>query len=170
MSASNRAAVQRLFIEGLNNRDFSVLTDLFRDCIYHMPLIGELRGEAVSHFYTSLFAAFPDAQRTVEDQVTDDNQTVVTRWTTTGTHLGEFMGIAPTGKRVECPLVVIVHFRDGKLSNEHIYWDQATVLVQIGLLDSSLLPVAGSETAKKLANPSLPANHLIARAKLARKS
>ena len=79
-------------------------------------------------------------------------------------------GIAPTGKRVECPLVVIVHFRDGKLSNEHIYWDQATVLVQIGLLDSSTLPVAGSETAKKLANPRLPSNHLIERAKTGRKS
>jgi carboxymethylenebutenolidase len=76
-------------------------------------------------------------------------------------------GIAPTGKRVECPLVVIVHFRDGKLANEHIYWDQATVLVQIGLLDPSKLPVVGIETAKKVANPRLPANHLIERAKLA---
>ena len=75
-------------------------------------------------------------------------------------------GIAPTGKRVECPLVVIVHFRDGKLSNEHIYWDQASVLVQLGLLDPSTLPVAGIESAKKLANPSLPSNHLIERAKV----
>jgi carboxymethylenebutenolidase len=71
---------------------------------------------------------------------------------------------------VECPLVVIVHFRDGKLSNEHIYWDQASVLVQLGLLDPSSLPVAGSETARKVANPRLPANHLIERAKLQRGS
>jgi carboxymethylenebutenolidase len=77
-------------------------------------------------------------------------------------------GIAPTGKRVECPLVVIVHFRDGKLSNEHIYWDQASVLVQLGLLDSANLPVAGLETARKLADPSLPSNHLIKRAKAGR--
>jgi carboxymethylenebutenolidase len=74
-------------------------------------------------------------------------------------------GIAPTGKRVECPLVVIVHFRDGKLSNEHIYWDQASVLVQLGLLDADKLPVAGVETAKKLADPGLSSNHLIGRAK-----
>src|ERR1700758_3809255 len=79
-------------------------------------------------------------------------------------------GIAPTGKRVECPLVVIVHFRDGKLSNEHIYWDQASVLVQLGLLDPSSLPVAGLETARKLANPRLPSNHLIERAKVERRS
>jgi len=74
-------------------------------------------------------------------------------------------GIAPTGRRVECPLVVIVHFRDGKLSNEHIYWDQASVLVQLGLLEGTNLPVAGLETAKKLADPGLPSNHLIERAK-----
>src|SRR5260370_14277705 len=74
-------------------------------------------------------------------------------------------GIAPTGRRVECPLVVIVHFRDGKLANEHLYWDQASVLVQLGLLDAANLPVAGLETARKLADPSFPSNHLIERAK-----
>jgi len=73
-------------------------------------------------------------------------------------------GIAPTGKRVECGLVVIVHFRGGKLASEHIYWDQASVLAQIGLIDTSRLPVAGAETAKKLADSSLPSNKLIERA------
>jgi carboxymethylenebutenolidase len=77
-------------------------------------------------------------------------------------------GVAPTGKRVECGLVVIVHFRDGKLANEHIYWDQASVLVQIGLLDAATLPVAGGESARKLADPSLPSNDLIRRAQAAR--
>ncbi len=78
-------------------------------------------------------------------------------------------GIAPTGKRVECAIVAIVHFRGTKLFNEHIYWDQASVLVQLGLLDASKLPIAGVETAKKLADPSLPSNHLIQRAANARK-
>jgi carboxymethylenebutenolidase len=72
-------------------------------------------------------------------------------------------GVAPTGKKVECPLVVIVHFREGKLANEHIYWDQASVLVQLGLLDPSSLPVSGVESARKLANPTLPSNQLIER-------
>ena len=49
-------------------------------------------------------------------------------------------GLAPTGKRVELPLVAIVHFRDGKLAHEHIYWDQASVLVQLGLLDPAPCP------------------------------
>ena len=73
-------------------------------------------------------------------------------------------GIAPTGKRVEIPLVVIVRFREGKLAHEHIYWDQASVLVQLGSLDPGTLPVAGVETARKALNPSLPSNVLIRRA------
>jgi carboxymethylenebutenolidase len=59
-------------------------------------------------------------------------------------------GVAPTHRKVEIPLVVVVHFRDGKLKHEHIYWDQASVLVQIGLLDPVLLPVFGQETAAKV--------------------
>ena len=51
------------------------------------------------------------------------------------------------GARVEIPLVVIVKFEGDKLAHEHIYWDQASVLVQVGLLDPTGLPVAGRETA-----------------------
>jgi len=97
------------------------------------------------------------AERLVDEMIFRFTHTIEMDWM--------LPGIAPTGKRVECPLVVIVHFRDGKLSNEHIYWDQASVLVQLGLLDAANLPVAGLETAKKLADPSLPSNHLIERAK-----
>jgi carboxymethylenebutenolidase len=73
-------------------------------------------------------------------------------------------GVAPTGKRVEVPLVAIIRFRDGKLAHEHIYWDQASVLVQLGLIDSSKLPVAGVETARKVLDPTLAANVLMRRA------
>ena len=59
-------------------------------------------------------------------------------------------GVAPTNRRVEVPLVAIVKFRDGKLAHEHIYWDQASVLRQIGLLQDAGLPVCGAETATKV--------------------
>jgi carboxymethylenebutenolidase len=72
-------------------------------------------------------------------------------------------GIAPTGKRVEVPLVAIVRFREGKLAHEHIYWDQASVLVQLGLLDAGTLPVAGVDSARKALDPSLPSNALMGR-------
>ena len=70
-------------------------------------------------------------------------------------------GVEPTGKRVEVPLVGIINFRGDKLYHEHIYWDQASVLVQLGLLDASKLPVAGGETAKKLLDESQPSNTLM---------
>jgi carboxymethylenebutenolidase len=144
--------------------------------VNHIPVLtGGVGREQLREFYSQHFIPKmpPDtqiipisrtigAERLVDEMIFQFTHTIEMDWM--------LPGIAPTGKRVECPLVVIVHFRDGKLSNEHIYWDQATVLVQIGLLDSSLLPVAGSETAKKLANPTLPSNHLIERAKLARSS
>ncbi|WP_429438057.1 dienelactone hydrolase family protein [Paraburkholderia youngii] len=72
-------------------------------------------------------------------------------------------GVAPTGKRVEIPLVAIVKFRGDKLYHEHIYWDQASVLVQIGLLEPEGLPVAGAETAHKLLDETLPSNTLMNR-------
>jgi carboxymethylenebutenolidase len=72
-------------------------------------------------------------------------------------------GVAPTGRKVEIPLVAIVRFQDGRVAHEHIYWDQASVLVQIGKLDPKGLPVAGVETARKVADPTLPSNTLMTR-------
>ena len=72
-------------------------------------------------------------------------------------------GVAPTGKYVEVPLVAIVNFRGNKLYHEHIYWDQASVLVQIGVLDPKGLPVAGKESATKLIDETQPSNTLMAR-------
>ncbi|MEK7319725.1 MAG: dienelactone hydrolase family protein [Pseudomonadota bacterium] len=72
-------------------------------------------------------------------------------------------GVPPTGKRVEIPLIAIIKFRGDKLYHEHIYWDQASVLVQVGLLDPKGLPVAGIETARKLLDETLPSNTLMAR-------
>jgi carboxymethylenebutenolidase len=60
--------------------------------------------------------------------------------------------------------VAIVQFRDGKVAHEHIYWDQASVLVQIGKLDPRGLPVAGAETARKVLDPALPSNALLGEA------
>jgi carboxymethylenebutenolidase len=62
-------------------------------------------------------------------------------------------GVKPTGRRVEIPLVAFVRFVDGKVAHEHIYWDQASVLKQIGLLPAASLPVFGAETARKVLDP-----------------
>jgi len=73
-------------------------------------------------------------------------------------------GIPPTGKRVEVPLIVCIQFRDGKIAYEHIYWDQASVLAQLGLLNAARLPVMGIERARKALDPTAQTNHRIERA------
>jgi carboxymethylenebutenolidase len=70
-------------------------------------------------------------------------------------------GVAPTGRVVELALAVIVDFEDGKIAAERIYWDQASVLVQIGVLDPTGLPVTGAEQAHTLRDPTGPRNQLL---------
>jgi len=73
-------------------------------------------------------------------------------------------GVPPTGRRVELAVVVVVQFEDGKIVGERIYWDQASVLVQVGLLDAKKLPVTGSEASRKVVDPAQePSNDLIDR-------
>jgi carboxymethylenebutenolidase len=69
-------------------------------------------------------------------------------------------GVAPPGKPVEIAVAVVVGFKDGKISHEHIFWDQASVLVQIGLIDPKGLPVVGAESTRKLLDPKLPARQM----------
>lgn len=142
--------------------------------VNHVPVLtGGVGREQLSEFYSRHFIPKmpPDAEivpvsRTIGSERLVDE--MIFRFTHTLEMDCMLPGIAPTGKKVECGLVVIVHFRDGKLSSEHIYWDQACVLVQLGLLESSRLPVAGVESAKKVADHSLPSNHLIERARRAK--
>lgn len=120
-------------------------------------MIGGMGRDGVKEFYGSLipFNKFfpPDLEMVPVSQTIDQNQLVdeiIFKFTHT-TEVGWMLpNIPPTGKRVEIPLVVIVGFKDGKVTHEHIYWDQASVLIQIGLLDPEGLPVHGIETAQQM--------------------
>ena len=70
-------------------------------------------------------------------------------------------GIPPSGKQVELPVVVVASFRGDKLYNEHIYWDQASLLTQVGALEPGDLPISGAVAAHKLEDMSLPSNELM---------
>jgi steroid delta-isomerase-like uncharacterized protein len=133
MSASNRAIVQRVFIDGLNNHDLSVMMELVSSAVCHFPLVGELRGEALRQFFVSVQSAFPDIQRTIEEQVCDDVH-VVSRWTMTPTHLGYFMGIAPTGKRLTVTGIAIHRIADGQIVEEWEEWDNLGLMQQLGVV------------------------------------
>src|SRR6476660_4299321 len=137
--------------------------------VNHIPVLtGGSGRDELREFYSRRFIPQmpPDTEmmpvsRTIgEDQIVDE---MVFKFTHTIPMDWILPGIPPTGKRVEVPLVVIVRVRDGKPAHEHIYWDQASVLVQIGLLDPAKLPVVGVESAKKVLDPSLPTNELMKR-------
>jgi carboxymethylenebutenolidase len=71
--------------------------------------------------------------------------------------------IPPTGKQIEVAVVGIIQFREGKIASEHLYWDQASVLVQLGLLATNTPAVAGVEGARTVLDPTLPSNELMRR-------
>ena len=138
--------------------------------VNHVPVMtGGIGREELREFYSRHFIPKmpPDTEivpisRTIgTDQLVDE---MIVRFTHTLEMDWMLPGVAPTGRRVEIPLVAIVRFRDGKLAHEHIYWDQASVLVQLGLLEPSKLPVAGVESARKVLESSRPSNELIRRA------
>jgi len=146
------------------------LTTMVEDAyVNHIPVLtGGVGRDELREFYSKRFIPQmpPDTQMTPVSRTIGNDQLVdemVFKFTHTIRMDWLLLGVGPTGKRVEVPLVAIVRFREDKLAHEHIYWDQASVLVQIGLLDASKLPVAGVETARKVLDPTLPANELMKR-------
>jgi len=132
--------------------------------VNHVPVLtGGCGKAALREFYSKQFIPSmpPDTtlraiSRTVgKDQLVDE---MIFSFTHTQEMPWMLPGVAPTNRRVEIPLVAIVRFREGKLAHEHIYWDQASVLKQIGLLTDPALPVYGSETARKVVDPAFDAS------------
>ena|SRR5947207_337414 len=153
-----------------HNTDDTLATMVEDAYVNHIPVLtGGVGKNELREFYSKRFIPQmpPDTEMTPISRTIGNDQLVdemVFKFTHTIRMDWMLPGIAPTGKRVEVPLVAIVRFREGKLSHEHIYWDQASVLVQIGLLDAGTLPVAGVESAHKALDPSLPSNALMSRA------
>ncbi|WP_437999178.1 ester cyclase [Sorangium sp. So ce185] len=142
--------------------------------VNHVPVLTGGKGrDELREFYSRRFIPqmpldtemIPVSRTLGEDRLVEE---MVFRFTHTIEMDWMLPGIAPTGRRVEVPLVAIVQFREGKLAHEHIYWDQASVLVQIGLLEPGALPVVGVESARKILDPSLPSSSLMDRAEQGR--
>ena len=136
----------------------------------HVPtLAGGTGRNEVERFYRDYFVGHWPADVDVKSiSRTVGTNRVVDELIVSFTHDREMKvylpGVAPTGRKVVLPNVVVMGFdENGQVAYEHIYWDQASLLVQIGLLDSKSLPVSGAEQARRLVDPRQPANELIAR-------
>jgi carboxymethylenebutenolidase len=129
----------------------------------HVPVMaGGVGKEGVRKFYSNHLVGkfFPPDVKITKISTTIGSHQIVEELVIGFTHTAAIdwllPGVLPTGKPVEIAVVVIVGFKDDKISHEHIYWDQASVLLQVGLLDPTGLPVCGAESAHKILDPKLP--------------
>lgn len=148
--------------------DATMATMTANPFVNHVPVMtGGVGREAVRSFYTTYFIpGQPPDTTLVPIRRTVGVNCIVDELIYTCTHTIEMPwmlpGIAPTGRRVEIPVVAVVEFEGGKIAGERIYWDQASALVQIGLLDGHGLPVTGAEAARKVVDPAAePSNERI---------
>ncbi len=138
--------------------------------VNHVPVMtGGVGFSEVRQFYSTYFLpdhppdteSVPVARTVGEDRIVDE---LIHKFTHT-TEMPWFLpGVAPTGKRVEVAVIVVVQFEDEKISGERIYWDQASVLAQVGLIDAEMLPATGIKASRKVVDPTQePSNRLIKR-------
>jgi carboxymethylenebutenolidase len=118
-------------------------------------MTGGFGGEGVRRFYSEHFInQIPKDAKVTRISRTVGRDQLVDEFVLTFTHDTQWdyllPGILPTGKRVELPHVLVMKFENGKVAHEHFYWDQASLLVQVGLLDPGNLPVVGIEQARRL--------------------
>jgi carboxymethylenebutenolidase len=137
--------------------------------VNHVPtMMGGVGAAAVADFYGRYFIGhWPDDTTITPVSRTVGADRVVEEMVISFTHdipMPTFLpGVAPTGRLVLLPLVVVMGFDGPRVAYERIYWDQASLLVQIGLLDQTLLPVTGVAQAHKVLDKDLPSNTLLAR-------
>lgn len=138
--------------------------------VNHVPVLtGGVGRRQLEHFYGKYFIpSMPNDVEMVPISRTVGYDRIVDEFVFCCTHTKDMdwllPGVKPTGRRLELVTVVIVYFQEGKIHHEHIHWDQASALVQLGLLEPSRLPVSGAEAARKMLDPtSVPSNLLMKR-------
>jgi steroid delta-isomerase-like uncharacterized protein len=134
----NKALARRVLEEMFNKGNLDLADEVFApDYVDHDPAMPEdIRGPEGFKEYVSIFrTAFPDIHLEIEDQVAEGDK-VVTRWTGTGTHEGDLMGIAPTGNKVTLPGMEIVRISGGKLAEGWEGYDSMVLMEQLGVMPS----------------------------------
>ena len=135
MAIDNRAVCRRLY-EGIwNNREFHLMDELVAaDYVHHDPQAegGVAQGREEYKKFVNLYVnAFPDVHLTIEDEVASGD-TVVTRWTATGTHKGDLPGLPRTGRKVSVDGISMVRLRDEKIVESWNVWDALGMMRQLG--------------------------------------
>src|SRR6476659_6681920 len=174
--SSEQQAMEKLWEEHVasefksKSAEAAINTVVAGPSIKQVPVMtGGVGRKQLTHFYDNYFIPQmpPDTQiipvsRTIgHDRLVDE---FVIKFTHTLQMDWLLPGVPPTNKPVEVAIVTVIQFQDGKMASERIYYDQASILVQVGLLDPEKLPVAGVEIARKVLDDNLLSNGLMKRA------
>ncbi len=139
MSDQNKAAARRYVEDVWNQGNLTVIDELVApSATFHDASVpgGKFSGpQGVKQFVQIYRGAFPDVRLTINDLIADGDK-VATRWTASGTHKGELMGIAPTGKRVTVTGCDIAQYQNGKVVEDWASYDMLGMLQQLGVVPS----------------------------------
>lgn len=135
MSEQNKAATRRWLQEGFDRQKLEEFDRYFSpELVNHALPPGLPPGlEGTKMLASIFFGAYPDIRLTIEDLLAEGDK-VMARWTARGTHKGELMGIAPTGKEVVVSGVIIDRFADGKSVEHWELFDQLGMMQQLGVI------------------------------------
>ena len=135
MSEQNKALYRRFIDEIINGKNTSVIPDLMAvDMVEHNPMPGQAPGlEGMQATMTMFLSAFPDLHATI-DVLVAEGDLVAGRMTTTGTHKGDFLGIAATGKQVKFSEIHIVRIANGKATEHWGNSDDMGMMQQLGVI------------------------------------
>jgi carboxymethylenebutenolidase len=151
----------------LRDADKAMETMTDAPSLTHVPVVtGAIGKEELRGFYRDHFVGKWPSDLSVEriSRTTTENMVIdefIVRFTHDIVMDAILPGLAPTGRRVELPHVAVVGFENGKIAFERIYWDQGSMLVQLGLLDVEGLPLVGSQQAEAVLRADYPRNELI---------
>lgn len=136
MSVEENKAIIRRYVDEMNNRNDAYMHEYFSpQYVYHGPS-ADLDKNAFIEVHNAMLATFPDARMTVLDQVAEGDK-VTTRWELNGTHRGDMLGVAPTGKEISVTGIIISRFEGGKVAEEWEESDMLGLLEQIGTVPAT---------------------------------
>jgi steroid delta-isomerase-like uncharacterized protein len=138
MSTEQNKAIIRRYIEEIwSSGNMETADEIVDEAFVFRGPIRELEGsEALKQFVAGIHTAIPDIHFTIEDSVAEGEK-VAFRWTMTGTHTGELMGIGATGRRFAVSGTTIARLSGGKMAEVWLYWDRLSLLQQLGLMPQS---------------------------------
>jgi steroid delta-isomerase-like uncharacterized protein len=137
MSAQQQKMMIQRWVEvAWNNGDLAIADEVYSpDYLLHDPARPIHGTEALKQFVATFLTGFPDIHVTIEDMIAEGDK-VVWRYTVRGTHKGEFMGIAPTGKSITLTGILISRFADDKVVEDWNNYDALGMLQQLGVIPS----------------------------------